>query len=168
MTLPELSDALERLVRRVDELEARWRDLPEGPALERRPRPGGWCAKELLGHLVDSASNNHQRFVRAAFQDDLRFPGYDQDAWVELQGYATAPWSELLSLWANYNRQLARVLANLPRELLGRATTEHDFDRIAYDVREPGSPCTLAWFAGDYVAHLEHHLSALERLVDGS
>jgi hypothetical protein len=49
----------------------------------RRPlKPGKWSAREVIGHLVDSACNNHQRFVRALFQDDLVFPGYDQDAWV--------------------------------------------------------------------------------------
>jgi hypothetical protein len=43
---------------------------------------GGWSRKEILGHLIDSASNNHQRFVRAQLQDELRWPGYDQTGCV--------------------------------------------------------------------------------------
>ena len=44
-------------------------------ATRKRPQPGKWCPREIIGHLIDSASNNHQRFVRALFQDDLVFPG---------------------------------------------------------------------------------------------
>ena len=46
-----------------------------------------WSAKQIIGHLVDSAANNHQRFVRAQFSDDLVFPGYDQEEWVRVQRY---------------------------------------------------------------------------------
>ena len=53
----------------------------------RRPAPNKWSPREVIGHLIDSASNNHQRFVRAQFQDDLMFTGYDQDAWVRTQKY---------------------------------------------------------------------------------
>jgi hypothetical protein len=60
------------------------------------PAPGKWSPREIVGHLIDSASNNHQRFVRAQFQDDLVFSGYDQDRWVAVQRYQEAPWSELI------------------------------------------------------------------------
>src|SRR5262245_57257735 len=78
-------------------------------ASARRPAPDKWCPRELVGHLIDSAANNHQRFVRARFQDDLVFPGYDQDAWVEVQRYRDAPWGELVELWHGLNLHLARV-----------------------------------------------------------
>ena len=48
------------------------------------PAPGKWSPKQVIGHLIDSASNNHRRFVRANFVDDLIFPGYDQETWVAL------------------------------------------------------------------------------------
>ncbi len=59
----------------------------------RRPAPGKWSPKEIIGHLIDSASNNHQRFVRAQFQDHLIFPGYNQEAWVEAQDYQNSQWT---------------------------------------------------------------------------
>jgi hypothetical protein len=34
-----------------------------------KPAPGKWSKKEIPGHLVDSANNNHQRFLRAQFED---------------------------------------------------------------------------------------------------
>ena len=127
-------------------------------ASARRPAPGKWSPREVIGHLVDSASNNHQRFVRAAWQEDLVFPGYAQDAWVDLQRYASAPWSELLDLWASFNRQLARVMAAIPEEVRRREHTRHNLDEIAWRVVPRSTPATLDYFMNDYVGHLEHHL----------
>src|SRR5262245_46381642 len=62
------------------------------------PAPGKWSPREVIGHLIDSASNNHQRFVRAQLQEDLVFAGYEQESWVRLQHYAEAPWDELVVL----------------------------------------------------------------------
>jgi hypothetical protein len=53
---------------------------------------GKWSAKQVIGHLIDSASNNHGRFVRAQFKDDLVFEGYDQEQWVDAQNYNAASW----------------------------------------------------------------------------
>ena len=80
-----------------------------------RPRSEGkWSRKEIVGHLIDSASNNHGRFVRAQFSDDLVCPTYDQDAWVRVQNYIRAPWVELVTLWSLYNLHLTRVIAAIP------------------------------------------------------
>src|SRR5437763_16197319 len=79
-----------------------------------RPAPDKWSKKEILGHLMDSASNNHQRFVRAALQGELAFPGYDQERLVELQRFQDLEWTFLVDLWIAYNRLLVHVLRNLP------------------------------------------------------
>lgn len=117
---------------------------------ERRPAPGKWSKKEILGHLIDSAANNHQRFVRAQLEDPLAFPGYAQEFWVESQGYQQASWEELIELWAAYNRHLQRVIALIPRE------------RLAHSCRIGESPpVTLEFLARDYVRHLGHHLQQI-------
>src|ERR1041384_6091519 len=100
--------------------------IPDDVAAQ-RPAPGKWSMKEIVGHLVDSASNNHQRFVRARWQDDLVFPGYAQDDWVAAQGYADAPRRELVTLWATYNRHLARVMDAAPAAVRERPHTRHNF-----------------------------------------
>lgn len=124
----------------------------------RRPAPDKWSPREVIGHLIDSASNNHQRFVRAAWQDDLVFPGYTQDGWVDLQKYAEAPWGELLDLWSAFNRQLARVMAAVPEETRVRPRARHNLDEIAWRTVPRNQPATLDYFMADYVGHLEHHL----------
>ena len=93
----------------IDEATPRLQRMTEEQA-RRSPKPGKWSPSEIIGHLIDSASNNHQRFVRAQFQDDLVFPGYEQDAWVDTQKYRDAPWHEIVTLWRHVNLHIARVM----------------------------------------------------------
>jgi len=111
---------------------------------------GGWSRKQLLGHLIDSASNNHQRFVRASLQASLDFPGYDQDGCVRVQGVEEAEWPLLVALWGNYNRYLAHVIAHLPASKLETPC------RIGSD-----EPVTLRFLAEDYLKHMLHHLGQI-------
>jgi hypothetical protein len=127
----------------------------------KRPRPGKWCPREIIGHLIDSASNNHQRFVRAQFQDDLVFPGYAQDAWVSAQKYREAPWAELLDLWRSFNLHIARVMEAAPQEQRARARMRHNLDELAWKPVPRDAPATLDYFMADYVAHLKHHLNQI-------
>jgi hypothetical protein len=123
--------------------------------------PGKWSRKEILGHLIDSASNNHERFVRAQFTDELVGQTYDQDAWVRAQRYHEAPWSELVSLWALFNLHLARVMAAIPEELRTKPRTRHNLDQVAFRAFAASEPATLELFMQDYVVHLEHHLKQI-------
>jgi hypothetical protein len=108
---------------------------------------GGWSRKQVIGHLIDSASNNHQRFVRAALQASLDFPGYEQDGCVRVQAPQEADWELLVLLWAAYNRYLAHVIDRLPESKLGTPC------RIG-----SGEAVTLDFLAKDYLRHLVHHL----------
>lgn len=133
-------------------------------ASRRAPAPGKWCPRELVGHLIDSAANNHQRFVRARFlgaQDGLVFPGYDQDAWVDAGHYREAAWAELVELLRLFNLQLARVLETTPAALAAPLHARHNLDQIAWRSVPATQPTTLAYLAADYVGHLRHHLAAL-------
>lgn len=115
-----------------------------------RPSPDKWSRKEILGHLLDSASNNHQRFVRAALQGELKFPGYDQERLVELQSFREMDWDFLVDLWAAYNRFLAHVINSLPAKA---ASVNCEIGA--------NPPVTLEWLAQDYVEHLKHHLNQI-------
>ena len=122
------------------------------------PAPGKWSPREVIGHLVDSASNNHQRFVRAQLQEDLVFPGYDQAAWVRLQRYEESRWAELVALWAGFNRHIARVMASASEDALTRPRATHNLHELAWVPVAADEPATLGYFMRDYVGHLRHHL----------
>ncbi|HJW92296.1 MAG TPA: DinB family protein [Thermoanaerobaculia bacterium] len=97
--------------------------------------PEKWSRKQILGHLIDSAANNHQRFVRVE-PDGFR---YEQNDWVETQQYARASWPSLIALWREYNLHLAHVI----------------------DAMSDDTQAKLDTLIVDYIAHLEHHLGQI-------
>lgn len=112
-------------------------------------RPGGWSRKQILGHLCDSAVNNHVRIVRAILDGHYEGPEYQQERWVNLHGYAELSWREIFELWRLENRLLGRAILNAPASAL-TAT-----------VKIGNAQMTLAAWIEDYLAHLTHHLDQI-------
>lgn len=131
-----------------DLLPNKWRQIPE-EALQARPKPNRWSKKEILGHLIDSAINNHQRFVRGQLEDTPTI-FYNQDQWVSLQNYQNENKEVLITLWENYNRHLAHIIASMPEENLEKKCRGKD-----------GTTVTLSFLAKDYLQHLEHHVKQI-------
>lgn len=148
------------LLEAIDEAMPALREMSEEQS-RLRPGPDKWCPREVIGHLVDSASNNHQRFVRAQFQDDLVFSGYEQDAWVSLQRYRDAPWEELIALWRTFNLHIARIMDLVPKDERDRPRARHNLDELAWRPIPRDDPATLDYVMSDYVAHLKHHLAQI-------
>jgi DinB family protein len=148
---------VDELRRTVDRASGRLLQYADAEAA-RRPGPGKWSRKEIVGHLIDSACNNHGRFVRAQLQDELVFPGYDQDAWVRVQRYQDRPWADLVALWRTYNHQIAHVMATTDALQLTRPRPRHNLDELAWQTVSAADPTTLEYFMRDYVDHLNHHL----------
>jgi hypothetical protein len=132
-----LRDAMPWLVT-ISEAEA---SVPE--------REGKWCAKEVVGHLIDSAVNNLGRIVRLQIEEGQSLPGYQQMEWVRLQHYAEREWAQVLALWFALNEHVAWTIAHVEKARLGNRGV------VA------GEPLTLGFLIEDYVAHIEHHLGAM-------
>ena len=116
----------------------------------KKPSPDKWSKKEILGHLIDSAANNHQRFVRMQVENNLQLPNYDSDKWVAVQHYNTCSWNELVRLWEAYNLHILHIFWNInPATLVNTATIGG------------GDSITLQFIAEDYVSHLKHHLEEI-------
>ncbi len=121
------------------------------PALADIPwRPGGWTRKQIVGHLLDSAANNRQRFVRAAIDGAYAGPGYAQDAWVESHGYAEQNWGDLLLWWSAEHQILMVVVDRTTEDRLGAMCRVGD-----------NEPVTLRFLIEDYVRHQQHHLAQI-------
>lgn len=148
----------------VDETVLALAALPES-VVTWRPAPTAWSAKEIIGHLIDSAANNHQRFVRAEAQSDLVFGGYAQNDWVRVQSYDNAPWHELLSLWRSYNRHIARVMCAVPTAVRMKPHARHNLHEIGWKSFDASKPATLDDLMDDYVGHLHHHLAQVRDRV---
>lgn len=116
-------------------------------AASQKPGPNKWSKKEILGHLIDSASNNHQRFVRGALNMAMAFPPYQQDPWVAASHYQEMEWQELVEFFVQYNLHLSRLIVQLPERVL---------DNPCNIGKE--SPVTLRFVITDYLRHWQHHL----------
>lgn len=120
-----------------------------------------WSSKQILGHLIDSAANNHARFVLGQLKDDLVFPGYDQNGWVETNHYQEAPWTQLIDLWRAYNVHLHHVMGHAAKQKLNTPCTLHTLQEIAFKTVPQAEPVTLEYLMKDYVDHLKHHLNQI-------
>lgn len=127
--------------------------------VSKKPNPQKWSRKELLGHLIDSAANNHQRFVRIQDKEDLVFDGYDQDNWVINQHYQDRKWKDIVALWYHYNCHLAFVIGEMSMDIINKSRTTHNLHQIAFRTIPKEESTTLFYFINDYIDHLEYHLN---------
>ncbi len=131
-----------------------------------RPATDKWSAREIMGHLIDSAANNHRRFVQAQFSEDLVSPGYDQDAWVRAQNYRVASWPSLISLWKSYNLHIIHLVSQIPEEILLKRRYNHSLDKIAWKTVPKNKPVTLQYFINDYIEHMNHHINQIMNFMN--
>jgi hypothetical protein len=150
----QISDEIRRLVNSWEGRLIRMRPAE----IQTRDGEGKWSVKEILGHLVDSASNNHQRIVRLEIARDLSFPDYqsDNEKWVASQRYQEEDWNELIWLWKYFNLHLAHVIENIKPDAL-----DHSWKSGA------AAPIRLGDLILDYLSHLKMHLDQIEAGTDG-
>jgi DinB superfamily len=138
--------AISSLRKLIDHVPARLVRLP-ADRVAAKSSPSKWSAKEELGHLLDSAANNHQRIVRAQFENNLAMPGYAQNEWVAVNRYQQRDWNELIDVWEALNRQLLAAAESVPD-----AAWSHTLTIAA------SAPVSLQFVFEDYLAHMAHHL----------
>ena len=149
----------------IDEGVAIFRGVSE-ERTARRTAPDQWCAREVIGHLIDSACNNHRRFIINQDADRLILDPYQQDIWVARQRYADTPVSELVPTWAAYNRHIARVIEAMPDEVLncGRGPIGHF--SFPYSGMPQSDAVTLRHLVEDYVGHIRHHFKQIRSILE--
>lgn len=113
-------------------------------------RPGGdstWSPKEELGHLIDSAANNHVRFVHALIESEFHGLSYAQNEWVTVHRYREMPWLAIVEFWHGYNNFIASLVARVP---------ENKLQTLCFVGSDKG--VSLEFLVADYVLHMQHHL----------
>jgi len=133
----------------IKSADTRLRDVTE-EAANREIRDVKWSGKEVLGHLIDSALDNHQRFVRAALDGAYEGPDYEPYGWVNLHGYGELSWRVLLEQWRSQNELLARVVGRIPDASLNARCRVGE-----------APPVTLAFLIEDYLRHMNGHVAQI-------
>jgi len=154
-TAEEFQDALDDLRRLLDEAPGEWNHWSEADAA--RPRSdGGWSMKQVVGHLIDSAGVNLQRFLRGQIEDGFSMV-YPQDAFVDLGGYQDRAVADVIALWSALNAQVLHVLERVPVEKL---------QNLCGAGAENGKEAdwTIAYRTVDYAAHIRHHMKQIQNL----
>ncbi|RYD59099.1 MAG: DinB family protein [Sphingobacteriales bacterium] len=144
-----ISESLNRLQWLCANISPLLEAIPEDE-FSSKPAADKWSKKEILGHLIDSAANNHHRFVRMQFDDNYSITSYDQNKWVIYSYHQLADKQELIIMWKTYNLFLTSLMGNVADDMLNRKASTGD-----------GRTVTLAWLFNDYVAHAEHHLKQI-------
>jgi DinB superfamily len=141
-----MTASADRLAQILDATLPRLTAMSDAEASQPRAH-GRWSKKEILGHLIDSASNNHQRFVRGQLAPALELPSYEQESWVTAQSYSTESWADLTNLWLLYNRHMVHIIRNVPHGALATPCAIGG-----------SAPVPLSEVISSYVEHLQHHL----------
>ena len=130
-------------------------DAPEAFPYQNRSAPDKWSAQQILGHLIDSALYNLQRFTNARLQPPpYRVKRYDQDGLVRVNAYHAAYPKRLAELWYALNKRIEAVVDDLSPAELARPVILPD-----------GEEATLRFLIDDYVAHGLHHLKQIKELI---
>jgi len=140
----------------VNDFFNKYKGLDNGIA-SKRPGTDRWTLKEIVGHLIDSASNNHQRFVRLQIADELVFPGYGKDnsKWLEIEKYNELNFSDIVLLWKQYNVLIGNIIKEVDESKLGNYWKKSDGDKI-----------TLKDLMIDYVRHIKEHVRHFEETLE--
>jgi hypothetical protein len=147
---PMIAFAIDRLKNQLQRFPSKFLALEESE-VSVKPFPNKWSKKEILGHLIDSATNNHHRFIRAINDPIItKITPYDQEMWVKENNYQSIPSKEILEFWITYNKHLLKFFINLPPA---------KFNHLC-DINKPDL-VTLVWLINDYVDHLEHHIDQI-------
>jgi hypothetical protein len=140
--------AYSRLKEILGQIPAKLISIHEDEA-QQKPNPKKWSKKEILGHLIDSASNNHQRFVRLQIDNAIALPKYKQDEWVIVEHWEQKDWKDIIALWHLYNQHILHIFQYVDETKLSNTITlgEENY--------------SLQFLIDDYVDHMEHHLKQI-------
>ncbi|UCH64404.1 MAG: DinB family protein [Ignavibacterium sp.] len=148
----ELRDVTQRLLKNITEIPSKFLSFDEDE-LRNKPIPEKWSKKEILGHLIDSAANNHHRFVKAQIEEDpFKIISYQQNSWVAVQNYNEMDSESLIELWKSYNHHILWIISNFDEKKLNT--------RWIMEENEVSGE-TILFLIKDYIDHMDHHLKQI-------
>lgn len=155
--MKEFIENNQELLRLINEWEPKLLSLSNDVISQRRNSQNR-TIKQILGHLVDSASNNTHRIVHLQYQKSpLNFPNYatngNNDRWIAIQNYQDEQWITLVQLWKYTNLHIIHVIENVNNEKL-----DNEWESGSTSV-------SLKSMIIDYLGHFKLHLKEIDELI---
>lgn len=152
----DFSNVTNGILRYIDKWEQKLVELPINTITTKRNKQNR-TIKQILGHLIDSAANNHQRMIRLQYNEKLDFPDYqqDNDLWIALQDYQNADWLTIIQLWKYYNLHMMQIIKSVDRKKLDNSWQSFEDTSV-----------TLRQMIEGYLGHIELHLNEIQELID--
>ncbi len=146
------------IVSLVGEWESKLKMLPTEMISERRNSQNR-TIKQILGHLIDSASNNTHRYIHLQYQSSpLTFPNYasngNNDRWIAIQNYQEESWENLIQLWKYMNLHLVHVIQNIRDDKVDNLWIASEEQSVS-----------LGEQVQYYLKHLQLHLGEIDELI---
>ncbi len=137
---------------------AKWKALEEEVFYSRRNSQHR-TIKQIIGHMIDSASNNTHRFIHMQYrQSPVEYPNYatqgNNDRWIAIQNYQDEEWNMLLNIWKYANLHIIHVIKNIDPEKL-EATW----------IAGPDAAVSLKEMVVDFLPHFKLHLAEIDELI---
>jgi hypothetical protein len=152
----------EPVIREISDLLEQWEpklgELSNGVITERKNSQNR-TIKQILGHLIDSASNKIHRYVHLQYRENpMAFPNYasegNNDRWIAIQDYQSEDWDQMITLWLYSNYHLIHVVRHINPEKLENVW-----------IAAPGRTISLRDMVNDYMRHLKLHLAEISDLI---
>lgn len=152
----DFSNVTNEILGYIDTWEQKLIDLPVDTISNKRNKQNR-TIKQILGHLIDSAANNHQRMIRLQYNDKLEFPDYQQenDLWIALQDYQNEEWNTIIQLWKYYNLHMIQVIKSVDQSKLDNSW--QSFEDITVSLRE---------MIEEYLGHIDLHFNEIQELIN--
>jgi len=150
-----MKQVIHELNKLVSEYAAKFNSINDSE-FSNKPLPHKWSKKEVVGHLVDSAQNNLRRFIVAQYESQPPSIVYEQDFWVNANGYQRMKKEEVIMLWKLINERICDVLNAMPQS---------NYDKTCNTGDNEVKLRSLQWLAEDYIRHMKHHLN---QIIPGS
>lgn len=152
----DFSNVTNGILKYIDTWERKLIDLPIETITNKRNKQNR-TIKQILGHLIDSAANNHQRMIRLQYNEKLDFPDYqqDNDLWISLQDYQNADWNTTIMMWKYYNLHMIQVIKSVDQTKLDNSWQTFEDIKV-----------TLQQMIVGYLGHIELHLNEIQELID--
>lgn len=152
----DFSNVTDGILQYIDAWEQKLIELPVETITQKRNKQNR-TIKQILGHLIDSASNNHQRMIRLQYNEKLTFPDYQKgnDLWIALQDYQNADWNVTIQLWKYYNLHMIQVIKSVDQSKLQNSWQNFEDTTV-----------TLQQMIEGYLEHIDLHLNEIQKLID--